>query len=158
MGLVYSRTDGGLVVASHGADEAAVAAALKRHDPMLELSRQADPEYGCWAWTVLRRTPTGGVEAVVHWREGGHGQPYPLSMRLVDEVQKHDRGTRGRVETIAEAEEKHRAETEKDYRRDMDEIVREFGPKLDGKRYVPQPRSQRLRMGRDKRRARGENV
>lgn len=156
--MVYSRTHGGLVVAEHSADEAAVAAALKRHDPELELIRQIDAEHMRWAWTVNRRAPDGSFEFVLAWRQNGYGEPLPLSMRIVDEVQKHDRNTVGATETVASVEARVRKEYRDDYMRDAEAMVQEFGPKLDEKKYVPQPRSVRLRMARDKRRARGENV
>lgn len=157
MGLVYSRNGSGLVVAEHSADEAAVAAALKQHDRELELIRQIDPETMTWAWSVNRRAPDGSFEFVLAWRENGYGRPYPLSMRLVDEVQKHDRNTVGTPGSMDAVDAAVRAEYRKDYLRDAEAIVKEFGPKLDDKKMAPLPRSQSLRMARDRVRARTPN-
>jgi hypothetical protein len=156
-GLVYSRNASGLVVAEYSADESAVAAALKHHDPELELIRQMDAETMRWAWSVNRRAPDGSFELVVCWRKNGYGEPLPLSMSLVDEVQKHDRNTRGTPGNVDEVDRRVRAEHRKDYMRDAEAIVKEFGPKLDEKKMAPLPRSQSLRMARDRVRAKTPN-
>lgn len=95
MGLVYSRSDSGLVVAEHGADEAAVALALKDHDPDLRLVAQGSDLYGTRIYKVfLYRGSDRPAEFVCGWWDE-LGNPYPLSARLVEKVKQLDRNMRG---------------------------------------------------------------
>lgn len=154
MGLVYSRTPSGLVRAEHGADEAAVARALRRHDDDLRLVRGFDLERQVWTWKVYRYAGSEReAEFLLVWADED-GTPRPLSMNLVDEVQRHDRNLRGDLVDAAVHNARLRAERHKDYQREAEEIVREFGPKLDGTRLPVIHRSQSLRRARDKARAR----
>lgn len=155
MGLVYSRTESGLVRAEHGADEAAVAAALKQHDADLRLIRGFDPDRQCWVWKVYRYYgPERDAEFLLTWRDESTGEPRPLSMNLLDEVQRHDKNLRGDLVDSAVHNEKLKAERRADYLSEAEEIVKEFGPKMDGKKLPVIHRSQSLRRSRDKERAR----
>jgi hypothetical protein len=93
-GFVYSRQDSGLVLAEHGADEAAVARALRQHDPDLRLVRQLDLERKVQVWKVYRYAGSNReAEFLLAWQTP-RGEPMPLSMSLVDEVLRHDRNSR----------------------------------------------------------------
>lgn len=153
MTFVHSRTDGGLILVEHSADEAAVARALKQHDPELELFREIDPRYMTWVWKVNRRAPDGSFEFVMGWRKDHVGEPLPLSMRIVDEVQRLDKASRGDHKTIADLEREHREKQRKEYLDGVEPIVREFSKKLDDKSFTPMPRSQSLAAARRKQRA-----
>jgi hypothetical protein len=92
-GYVYSRSDSGLVLAEHGQDEAAVAHALRQHDDQLRLVRQ--PLGDTLVWKVYRYAGSDRpAEFLLAWTTST-GEPLPLSMRLVDEVQRHDRNSPG---------------------------------------------------------------
>lgn len=154
MGFVYSRSDSGLVLAEHGMDEAAVSRALRQHDNDLRLVRGYDLDREVFFWKVYRYNgPDRPADFILAWANE-EGEPLPLSTRLVDEVQRHDRGMRGDFVSADEHNRRLREERHKDYLRDAEAIVQEFSAKLDGKKMVPLPRSQSLRMSRDKQRAR----
>jgi hypothetical protein len=139
-------------------EEAAVSRALRQHDDDLRLIRSFDLEREVFFWKVYRYNgPERPADFILAWATDD-GEPKPLSMRIVDEVQRHDRGMRGDTISPDEYNRRLREERHKDYLRDAEAIVQEFGAKLDGKKTVPVHRSQRLRMYRDKRRAKGENV
>ncbi len=94
-GLVYSRTDSGLVLAEHGQDEAAVARLLKQHDRDLRLVPQRSDSYGRIYYAVYRYAGSErDAEFVCAW-VGEDGQPLPLSSRILDMVQQLDRNGRG---------------------------------------------------------------
>lgn len=160
MGLVYSSTNSGLVIASEGADEAAARRALIQHDPDLRLVPQDSDAFGRRVYKVYRYMGSERpAEFVCGWWDD-HGHPYDqLSVTgLLEMVQRHDKNLRGsRQASLEEREQALRQERYKDGRRDLDEIVREFDGRIEGKRSSPLPRSVGLRMARDKVRARTKN-
>jgi hypothetical protein len=92
--LVYSRSDSGLVVAEHGADESAVARALKDHDRELRLVRQLSESLGVLVWKVYRYAGSEQpAQFLCAWTDRS-GTPLPLSHRLVDMVKDLDRNSR----------------------------------------------------------------
>ena len=93
MGL--SRTDGGLFV-PEGAHEAAVMRALREHDDDLRLVPQDSDHFGRRVYKVFRYAGSNRpAEFILFWGDPGKGVAYPLSMSLVDEVKRHDRGMHG---------------------------------------------------------------
>ena len=152
----FTATGGGLLV-PEGAQEAAVDAALRRHDPELRLVPQNSDAYGRRIYKVYRYNgPDRPADLVCVWWDRNM-EPLPLSMALLDMVQLLDKGTVGRQPTVEEAERELRAGRRRDYERDAEAIVKEFGPRLDGKRFTPQPRSRALYLARNKQRAKQRN-
>lgn len=89
MAFVESVTDSGLVVREQGADGAAIARALKQHDPSLRLVPQSARD-GRIRWEV--RKFMGGDRPslfLLAWQTVS-GEPLPLSWRLLDLVKQHD--------------------------------------------------------------------
>lgn len=94
MGLVYTRTGGGLVVAEHGQDEAAAARTLREYDPELRLVRQYDDVRRTPVWKVYSyRGPDQPAVFLLAWTDD-RGVPLPLSSRLLDKVKELDRNSR----------------------------------------------------------------
>jgi hypothetical protein len=154
--MSFTRTSGGLLV-PEGAQEAAVDAALRRHDPDLRLVPQDSDAYGRRVYKVYRYNgPDRPADLVCVWWDRDL-QPIPLSMALVEMVQLHDKQTVGRMPTVDEETERVRAEKKKDYLRDAEAIVKEFGPKLDEKKHTLIPRSRGLQVARQKVRAKQRN-
>src|SRR6266498_2236239 len=152
----FTRTDGGLLV-PEGAQEAAVQAALRQHDPDLRLVPQDSDVYGRRVYKVYRYNgPDHSADLVCVWWDRDLN-PLPLSMALLDMVQLHDKSTVGRMPTIDEETERLRVERRRDYDRDAEAIVKEFGPKLDGKKQTLLPRSRSLYLSRQKARAKQKN-
>jgi hypothetical protein len=91
-GLVYSTTDSGLAVAFTAADERSVRAALKAHDPDLNVDWKLHEGETCWYVTrYLGSARTD--EWVCDWADE-HGQPLPLSHGLVERVKQLDMNSR----------------------------------------------------------------
>jgi hypothetical protein len=156
VGLVYSQTGSGLVIASQGADEAACRAALKQHDPDLCLVPQDSDAFGRRIYKVYRRVNAERSEFVCFWGNPNTLEPYPLSVTgLLEMVKSLDRNGRGdRTASLAELERRAAEERYKDGRRDLDAIVDEFADRINGRKSSPLPRSQSLRRARDRVRAR----
>lgn len=155
MTLVYTRTPGGLEVASHGADEASVARALKDHDPDLRLVLQPLDD-GILIYEVrLFRGYDRPSEHVLSWMSD-RGEPWPLTMQIVEHVKHLDRNSRQPYLSPEERDaEKRRCEA-KDWEDSVEAIVDDWKER-EG-RSACLPRSQSLRMARDKARARGEKI
>ena len=144
-------THSGLLVPS-GTQEAAVAAALKQHDPDLRLVPQMSDVYGTTVWKVYRYCGSERpAEFVCGWWNDKL-EPLPLSMALIDMVQLHDKNMRGNPGDVDELTAKLKAQRYADARAETQEMAREFAARMDGKRYTILPRSQSLRMARDKQR------
>jgi hypothetical protein len=153
--LVYSRTGSGLVVASHGSDEASVARALKQHDHALRLVRQGDPHTGVVRWCVYAyQGPDREAVCVTAWVNDA-GDPLPLSHALVDRVISQDKNSR--AERVGEDELNRRAAEarQRQWEDDIDALETDWRTPH-GRPILH--RGVGLRMARDKRRARGEKV
>jgi hypothetical protein len=112
-GLTYSRTESGLLVAENAsADERAVARALRDHDPDLRLvpqSRVGDRiGYSVYRYAGSDRP----AEFLLFWGNTASGEPYPLSSRLLDEVKRLDRNSRGAGDYVDVDERNARAKAE----------------------------------------------
>lgn len=156
MGFIVSETSGLLLPS--GSEEAAVAAALKRHDPDLRLVPQDSDHFGRRVYKVYRYNgPDRDAGFVCGWWND-QMEPLPLSSALVEYVQYLDRNTVGRQPDENELADRLRAERRKDYLRDAEAIVQEFGPKMDGKRSTPMPRSRGLQLSRIRERELGRQA
>ncbi len=156
MSLVYQRADSGLVVASHGAGEAAVARALREFDDDLRLVKQYSDENQRQVWKVFvyRGPDTPAVFLTGWWDE--HGVPFPeLTMLLVEKVKRLHKNSRAPgvdidKENAVFTQARRRQERQDDADIADDWMFKHGRPVLH--------RGQHLRVSRDKRRARGENV
>jgi len=158
MGLVYSRSQSGLVVAEQGGDEAAIARALKEYDPDLrllppgvDLNGTDRRHYRVVAYRGGDRPP----RAVCAWATDS-GEPLPLSSRLLDKVKLLDRNTRTPYPTADEQNERLREQRER-YDEEYDEDMVDWFVRRDKVRS-PVRRSVGLRMSRDRMRARGKKA
>jgi len=154
--LVYSRSDSGLVVAEHGADESAVARALREHDRELRLVRQPSDTFECLVWKVYRSAGSERpAEFICAWTDRS-GAPLPLSHRLVDMVKGLDRGSRAPHMDADALNAQRRERAEKDVKRHNQDLIDDHLPRV-GRNPVLH-RGQSLRMARDKQRAKGRKV
>ena len=143
----YSRSESGLLLARESPDGPALERELQAWDRELQLQGFLQPD-GPILWKVVRHG-----ETVCAWVDE-QMRPLPLSWRLLDEVRLLDRNQRG-VHLDEDARETIRlAERAKQQARDDEALADDWTPKH-GRPVLP--RSQSLRMARDKRRAKGEN-
>lgn len=152
MGLVERTLESGLVLATDAMDSAALERALKKRDPLLGLQGWPSEIHGTILWKVVRQSPGRAPETVCVW-QSDRGEPYPLSSALLDLVDKLDRNTRSSYGTVEERNEQRRAEFARQEANDNEAIIDDTTFKH-GRPLIP--RSQSLRMSRDKRRNRGE--
>ena len=153
MGLVERVAGGGLVVSEYGADQATIERELKKRDPLLSLQGWPSQTHQTILWKVVRFS--GGdrpPETVCVW-QSDRGEPYPLSSGLLNLVDRLDRNSRsqhvGEDDRNAELERQRQRANELANEGIIDNTTFKHGrPVL--------PRSQSLRMSRDKARARGE--
>lgn len=152
----FSQTADGLLV-PRGAQEAAAAAALQRHDSDLRLvcpPESAPPELRFYRVIRRVRNEARPFETVCVYMDEA-GRPLPLSVSgIVDMVQRLDRNTVGSVQDADELNMRLIAERRRDADRDFDEIEREFVPRIEGKKSAPLPRSRSLYLSRVKQRER----
>ena len=155
MGLVERTLDSGLVVSQYGGDHASLERELRKRDPLLSLQGWPSEAHGCILWKVVRYAgPDRPPDTVCVW-QGERGDPFPLSSGLLDLVDRLDRNTRhghvGEDEFNARLERERAAQVTRDNEAIADDHVFKHGrPVL--------PRSQGLRMARDRQRARGKKV
>ena len=149
MGSSYLQLDSGLVIPQEGRDWATIQAALKRHDPNLELGEVN----GVWK-VYYRSSADVPAEFLCDWRDPD-GTPRELSFGLVDEVVARDRNSRGKRpsadELNARYQEQKRKDEDRQYEAMIEDTIRRHGTPVT-------PRSVRLRMARDKQRSRGKKV
>jgi hypothetical protein len=94
--LVPSRTDSGLHVLTQGADEAAVYRALRDYDNDLRLVPQDSDAYGQRVYKVYRYAGSDRpAEFLFMWGDD-LGNPFPLSMQLVERARHFDKNSRNR--------------------------------------------------------------
>ena len=127
MGLVHSQTDSGLSVLSQGADEAAVSRALRQHDNDLRLVPQDSDAYGSRVYKVYRYCgPDRPAEFLFLWGDD-YGNPYPLSMAVVERVKQFDKNARGNAEYVDPDEHNRRMKEriQRGYDADVDTIKSE---------------------------------
>ena len=159
---MYSVSDvGGLAVCFNPTDEKTVTAALRRLDDRLFLDPEVETHgpYGPYVYMTVKYHHGSGVPptCVLDWREPD-GRPKPLSLAMVDQVRRQEGAMARAVSEAIIANERRRQEAIKAVGDGTYDVVMEGGHSAAGKRSVNLPRSQSLRMARDKRRARGEKV
>lgn len=150
---------GGLAVAFSPTDTETVARALRRLDDRLFL----DPEYeplgpnGPYVFMTVKYHLGSGYppSLVCEWRDSNG--PKPLSLALVEQVKRQEGRMASAFAEVMAANELKRQKAVKD----VGDAAYEVGldaPKAAGKVGALLPRSQSLRMARDRRRSRGEKV
>ena len=152
MSYVERRT-GDLLVAELGMDGGALERELRRRDPLLSLQGWPSATHGCILWRVVRESgPDRPPETVAVWQSES-GEPYPLSSGLLDLVDRLDRNSRHRYQSEDALERRRQAKRDRQVERDNEALRNDWNPRH-GRPVLP--RSQSLRMARDKRRAKGE--
>jgi hypothetical protein len=157
VGTVYSRTGSGLLLAEEGADAASISRALRQMDPELILQPDFSQSLQQTVWKVYRYQgdrPPVFVMAFVNER----GDPYPLSSRILDMVRGLDKNSRWETpdpDVLNAAAEVERQKVRDRIYEDLADDVATVG----GRGHAGMlPRSQSLRMARDKARARGLKI
>lgn len=157
MGLVFTDTSSGLVLATHGSDEAATAATLREYDRDLRLVPQDSDAFGRRVYKVYRYMGSEQPSVFIcgWWDEMGNPYDGLSASGLLEMVKRLDRNN-SRWQN-SDSDEKNRLLVEQRSRQaseDIDDIAREFKGSIDGTSSSPLKRSQSLRMARDKVRAR----
>jgi hypothetical protein len=127
LSLVHSQTDSGLHLLTHGSDELAVSRALRQHDDALRLVPQDSDAYGQRVYKVYRYNgPERPAEFLFLWGDD-YGNPYPLSMAILERVKTLDRNQRGNAEFVNEDEHNRRLreQRQKDYGANVETIQSE---------------------------------
>ena len=136
-------------------DGAAVERALKQLDPDLSLQGWPSQSLGCILWKVVRYAgPDRPPETVCVW-QSDRGEPYPLSSGILDMVRQLDKNTRATYLSDTARDRLRAEELAKDKQRDSEDLADDWTAKH-GRPVLP--RSQSLRLARDKQRARGKKV
>jgi hypothetical protein len=152
--VIHRSLESGLVLAEQGMDGAALERELRKRDPLLALQGFYSPAHGAVVWRVVREAGAAGPETVCVWQSES-GEPYPLSSGLLDLVDRLDRNTRhghhGEDELNAARNRELDRQVERDRQAIVDDHLFKHGRPL-------LPRSQSLRMSRDKQRAKGRKV
>lgn len=153
-----TRQVGSLAVIEETVDRKRIDAELRRFDPNLFLDAEIDTR-GRFVWAVMEHL---GSERPPHlvfeWRDE-RGEPLPLSSGLIEQIRKiAARRSRGVsvFDVVRDANEQRRSEATRASERAYEEITEDLLPRLGGRRSAALPRSQALRMSRDRRRGRGE--
>lgn len=149
-GFVLTKTPTGLVVASHGSDEAEAARALRAYDSDLRLVVQGPDEHGPRSWRVYRYMGSERpAQFVCGWWDE-YGNPYPqLSVTgLLDMVRRLDRNTRGGEVDPDRENARLVRERKREVEEAFAEVGREFAGRLEGKRSSPLPRGRSLQLAR----------
>jgi hypothetical protein len=143
------------------ADEETVSRALRRLDDRLFL----DPEVETvglrapYVYITVKYHLGSGVRPslVLEWRNPD-GSPKPLSLALVEQVKRQEGVMATAFREAMIANELKKQQAVKDVGEAAYDIAFSGGQSAAGKKSVNLPRSQSLRMARDKRRALGEKV
>ena len=158
---MYSVSEvGGLAVAFNRADEESVSRALRRLDPGLFLDPEVETHgpRGPYVYLTVKYHLGSGARpsVVLEWRD--QDGPKPLTMAIVEQVKKQE----GAMSTaFNEAQLANAVKREQAIQAVGDgtyDIVMSGGKSAAGKKSVNLPRSQSLRMSRDRARARGERI
>ena len=141
MSLVEIRTDSGLVTLQESGDESQIRRALKQIDPLLRLVPQHSDYFGGIVYKVYIDRGDRPAEFLCGWWNDSMTEAYPLSSALVDMVRKLNLNERGRYPDPDAELARVQAERLKDYRSEVDEIVKMYGRRMSGKSYAPLKRS-----------------
>lgn len=156
--MFSTREYGSLAIVEETWDKRRINDELQRIDRALFLDAEVDPKWGRLVWCVKvhigSETPP---HLVFQWRDEA-GAPLALSSGLIEEVKKIEhRISRGRsmVQVAQEANDARTASVNKSAEEAYAEIAEDVARKLHPVHSAVLPRSQALRMSRDKKRAKG---
>ena len=160
MGIVFTRA-GPLVLAEASVEQEAFQRELRKLDARLFLERHLLND-GRPVWTVQEHVGerAGGpspYRTVCYW-DDDHGDPLPLTWRLLDKVKQLEGGWETVMERMLETTEGKVAMSQAALRDDATEIAADVLPRMKDTRSAVLPRSQSLRMSRDRQRANGKVV
>lgn len=152
--MEYTRSQSGLILATESMDAAALEPLLRKLDP--DLSLQAWPSRdGPPTWKVVRHfSRDHPPETICSWVDDS-GRPLPLGEGLLDLVRRLDRNQRA---TYVDPDVRNRQLKEaldKNWDDETEALTDDWRFKH-GRPVLP--RSQSLRMSRDKQRAKGKKV
>jgi len=153
--MVERTLASGIVTAESGMDASSVERALKKRDPLLSLQGWPSETHRTILWKVVREGGSGRPPDTVCVWQSDRGEPYPLSSALLDLVDKLDRNSR----TVYLTDDQRNDLRHRELARKMEldnEAIRDDTTFKHGRPVLP--RSQSLRMSRDKQRNRGEKV
>lgn len=149
MGVVYDRTDSGLLVARESAEGSAVARALRDHDADLRLVPQFSESYGGVYWAVYRYAGSERpADLVCAWVDHERGEPKPLSFGLVERVKELDRAGRGQAVESDEGNAALRERNARERERLQEDLIDDW-KRREGRSAVL-PRGQHLRQARSR--------
>lgn len=152
--MQYTRSESGLILAEQTPDAAALERQLKQIDRRLSLQAWPQPD-GLPVWkVVLHYAGDRPPETIASWIDQ-QGEPLPLSSRLVDLVQSLDRNSRVAFVDADGKNAQFAEQRERDNARDEEALISDW--RFPHGRPVL-PRSQSLRLSRDKQRAKGKKV
>jgi hypothetical protein len=155
MGLIERTLDSGLILSEYGQDSASLERELRKRDPDLTLQGWPSQAHGCILWKVVRYAgPDRPPDTVCVW-QSERGEPFPLSSGILDLVDRLDRNTRHGHHGEDELNAARERELARQDARDREALTDDWTFKH-GRPVLP--RSQSLRMARDKQRARGKKV
>jgi len=157
--LVTHERGSGLLLFEQAASDSEIRRLLKRLDPDLVLGVSVDARHQAYCWKVGLRQGDRPALWLFDWRtnvEDPLSAPRPLSTSIVDEAASRRIDSRRPVVDPLKAND----ELIEKLDAEEDEIVRDIARDVRRRagRITPAKPSVRLRMTRDKMRARGENV
>ena len=144
------------VVEGH-VDKKAIDRELRKLDDRLFLDPEHDPDFDRIVWTVKHFMGVGQPPLwICDWRDPDTREPLELSWALWSRVKarEHRDPYRLRDEIKAENERTRELLAERQFG-EYEELARDMLPRMDGTRSALLPRSQALRIARDRERARG---
>lgn len=137
-------------------DGAAVERALKQRDQDLRLQGWPSITHDCILWKVVRYAgPDRPPDTVCVW-QSDRGEPYPLSSGLLDMVDRLDKNSRSTYLSEDQRDARERDRLARDKQAAYEDLAQDYEKRA--KRDPMLPRSQSLRLSRDKQRARGKKV
>lgn len=152
-----TRTDGGLLVPLEGYEEA-VRRALREHDDNLRLVPQDSDYFGRRIYKVFRYAGSDRpADFILFWGDAAKNEAYPLSMAIVDEVKRHDRGSRGFDVEDSDTLNARLREQRAREARELGEAIAEYhgdrmGDGSGGKKFTVLPTGRSLQLARMRRR------
>lgn len=152
MGLVFTNSASGLVLACEGADETACARALREYDRDLRLVPQDSDAFGQRVYKVFRHMGSEQpAQFVCGWWDE-MGRPYPgLSVTgLLDMVKRLDRNTRGGQVDPDELNRRLVDERRRQANAELDAVLEDHRDRVDGRMSSPLPRSRDLYLARNR--------
>lgn len=150
---------GALHVVEHARDKDSIQKELKQVDPRIFLEKQITFEQEA-VWCVVVDVGSGHAPiTILEYRDEETGKPIPdLGHRIVDRVKRMDRDGQRLAAKVIRQNQARVDRARADARAHWEDIGKEFQERMHPVRSAVLPRSQALRLSRDKRRNRGEKI